>query len=346
MPRLKTEQGFKNISWQEAAELVATKLKESNSKRFEISPHVALEEMLMLKKAADSYQLPLYANPEFARFSDNLLCLQPVEEPYGILDKFSEYVVCGELNQTLATMLRLKQRKGKKLILVNYPEGTFAKFADQVAARLSEVQASDKTLFIYNQNRISELEAFEIWKLASEKGKDNILLSTDYRNHLGLLAMQPKMGTCSACDFAIAYGAYPQKAKAAKFSVAIVNFMDENAPVDLLLPAAGYLELEATALADLGHLTKSRNPADSPTINELMRLFYTLGWINPNTAETPFWNAEADKLIQSLKHHQPKAFASAAIDPDHLNPHPAKTPTPLEQRIQTLFESRTTVKGF
>jgi hypothetical protein len=96
----------------------------------------------------------------------------------------------------------------------------------------------------------------------------------------------------------------------------------------------------------LGHITKSQNPADSPTINELMRLFYTLGWIHPNTAETPFWNAEADKLIQSLKHHQPKVFASDVVNPDHLNPHPAKTPTQLEQRIQTLFESRTTVKGF
>jgi len=154
------------------------------------------------------------------------------------------------------------------------------------------------------------------------------------------------MRTCSTSDFAFAYGVYPQKAKEAKFSVAVVNFMDDAAPVDMLLPASGYLELEGTALADMGHLTTSQNPADSTTINELMRLFYTLGWINPNAAETPYWNAETDKLLAELNQHSPASFNPTAIDTSKLGQETAKTLTQLEERIARLFESRTTIKGF
>ncbi|MDY0152093.1 MAG: FAD-dependent oxidoreductase, partial [Candidatus Cloacimonas sp.] len=259
MPRLKTADGFKNISWAEAATLIAEKFKQCATKRFEISPNISLEEMLMLRKAAESCNTQLAANPNYASFSDAYLNLKPREKPYAILDKFGEYVVLGEVNQTLATLLHLKQRRGKKLILVDYPEGAFKSFANATYAKLSKVKLGVNTLFIYNQNRISEALAFELWNLPMASDKTNILLSTDYRNHLGMQAMQPKMGTCSVTEFALGYGAYPQKAKDAKFSVAIMNFIDDNAPVDLLLPAPGYLEIEAVSLADMGQITRSQN---------------------------------------------------------------------------------------
>ncbi len=340
LPRLKTATGFKDISWQEAASIIQEKLFGASTKRFEISPYLSLEEMLMLKKAADSYELPLYANPEFARFSDAYLPLKPVDKPYEILDKFEEYLVVGELNQTLATMLRLKQRQGKKLILVHYPGEAFVKFADLKLNKLSEATPSAKTLFIYNQNRIPEREAYELWRLAKQHGDNNIMVSTDYRNHMGFLALQPKMGACSSADFVLGWGFYPQKADEAKFSVAIMNFRDDHAPVDLLIPSVGYLELEGHALADMGHLTRGGNPAQSTTINELMRLFYTLGWIHPNSAEIPFWNAAAEEFLQGLATHQPLPFDAKTIDLDKLATEVHSTDSQLLARIKILAEKR------
>jgi formate dehydrogenase major subunit len=346
MPRLKTADGFKEITWAEAAGVMAEKLKECSSKRFVISPYITIEEMLMLRKAADNYQLPLYANPEFARFSDAYLDKQVQEEPYAILDKFSEYVVVGELNQALATILRLKQRDGKRLILVNYPEGAYKHFADELHADLSDITASQETLFIYNQNRISELMAYEVWRSANAAGKNNLMLTTDFRNHLGMLAMQPKLGTVSAAEFAFGYGAYPQKAGEAKFSVAIMNFMDEHAPVDLLLPAPGYLEIDGMCLADLGQLAYSQNPTASITINELMRLFYKLGWIHPNSADLPYWNGAAKDFLLSLKEHSVPMFDPKAVNPEHLNTDVPILPTQVEERIAHLFETRKNQTGF
>lgn len=345
-PKLKTANGFKSISWQEAATLMAEKMKETGSKRFEISPNISLEEMLMLQKAAESCSQTLYANPDYCHFSDAYSANIPAENPYDILDKYEEYVVYGELAQTLATMLRLKQREGKKLILVNYPDGAYRHFADEVHSNLWDVKTSENTLFIYNQNRITETRAFELWKLAASAGKDNILLSTDFRNHKGMLAMQPKLSTCAAADFVLGYGVYPQKADQAKFSVALMSFYDEHAPVDLLLPAPGYMELDGTALADLGQTTHSKNPAASVTMNELMRLFYTLGWIHPNSAEIPYWNAKAADFLDTLSSTVLPNFNSEAVDTAKLKQAIPALQTQLELRIAKLFETRTDVHKF
>lgn len=340
LPRLRTEKGFVDIGWQEAAQLISSKLQESQSKRFEISPNLSLEEMLLMQKAAAGYDLCLYAAPEHARFSDDYLSFCPQEDPYQVLERFGEYVVMGEINQTLATLLRLKQRKGKKLILVEYPDTPFRRFADVYYGSLDELRLGVNTLFIYNQNRIPESKAYKLWNLPMASGMDNILVTTDYRNHLGFLALKPKLGTCAKADFCFAYGAYPQKSQEAKFSVAVMNFRDDNAPVDLLLPAPSYLELEGHALADLGHITKSGNPAKSSTINELMRLFYTLGWINPNAAELPFWNVEAEKLLNALRESTPKPFNPQSVEVQNLKTDTTKLLSQLELRIAGLEESR------
>jgi anaerobic selenocysteine-containing dehydrogenase len=76
VPLLKQNGYFKEISWQEAASLIAEKIALCNSQRFEISPHISLEEMLMLQRAADKYETKLCANPAFAYFSDSFLSLK------------------------------------------------------------------------------------------------------------------------------------------------------------------------------------------------------------------------------------------------------------------------------
>ena len=337
---LKKEKGiFKEISWQEATDLIAEKISLGNSQRFEISPYISLEEMLLLKRAADKYTTVLSANPVFSAFSDSCISLRPQKEPYRILDNFQEYVVYGELNQVLATLIRLQQRKGKKLTLVNYPENPFCRFADANYANIKEVQTTEKTLFIYNQNRISEQEAYELWCFASEKGKDNLLVSTDYHNHPGFLAMQPNF-SLTVSDFVLGWGVYPFLSAEAKFSVAIMTFKDEKAPVDLLIPAPSYLEMEGTALSDLGQVTKSANPAKSIIINELLRMFYCLKWIHPNSAEIPFWNGEAEKFLVSLQNYVPAKFEPNAIKSAELSKTIKGIPSQVEKYIANLFEQR------
>jgi hypothetical protein len=94
---------------------------------------------------------------------------------------------------------------------------------------LQEVQATQKTLFVYNQIRITEQEAYNLWCFASKIGTENILGSTDYRNHRGFLAMKPDFSE-KVADFVLGWGVYPALANQAKFSIAIMNFQDETAP--------------------------------------------------------------------------------------------------------------------
>jgi len=126
----------------------------------------------------------------------------------------------------------------------------------------------------------------------------------------------------------------------AKFSVAIMTFKDEKAPVDLLIPAPSYLEMEGTALSDLGQVTKSANPAKSIIINELLRMFYCLKWIHPNSAEIPFWNGEAEKFLVSLQNYVPAKFEPNAIKSAELSKTIKGIPSQVEKYIANLFEQR------
>ena len=141
-------------------------------------------------------------------------------------------------------------------------------------------------------------------------------------------------------DFVLGWGVYPALADQAKFSIAIMNFQDETAPVDLLIPAPSFLEIEGTSLSDLAQITKSANPAKSIVINELMRLMYKLNWIHPNSAEIPFWNYEAEKLLISLQNYAPNKFEPSFIKPEDLNKGIKVIPAQAEKYIAALFELR------
>ena len=149
-------------------------------------------------------------------FSDLYLDPKPTTESYQKLMNAREYVLVGSLNRTLLSLIRLEQRKGKKLILVSFPElEPFHRFADEIYPDLRQVTAAEGRLFIYNQNRIPETLAASIWNLA---GADNVMHTTDYMNHSGFLAMHPHPVKFSAVDFAISFGSAP--AAKADFKVA------------------------------------------------------------------------------------------------------------------------------
>lgn len=304
---------YLQISWSEALNVFSTALKSAQSKSVEISPHISLEEMLVADRIAKSLNCELSATSGYRAFSDQYLDISPKENPFLRLTEFNEYVIVGVLNRTLLSIIRLEQMKGKKLILVAMPEDeAYTRFADESYPDLSNMQAKDGRLYIYNQNRISEKLAGALWNLA---GTENVMHTTDYMNHSAFVALNPEVVNEEECDFAIGFGVAPS-AKA-RFRVCVSTNIPEDCDCQLILPGPNYLELEAHAIGDNGKLSRFHNPLKSTLFGELSRLFYSVGLISPATADITYWNNLAEELIAELQHHKPQSFGG--IDTASLN---------------------------
>ncbi|MFA6721205.1 MAG: FAD-dependent oxidoreductase, partial [Candidatus Cloacimonadaceae bacterium] len=87
-PLLKENGDWKEITWNNALSLIKAKSEGTSQKRFELSPHISLEELLIAQKAAHNSGAELYANPRYLIFSSQYLAWQPNHEPYDVLDNF------------------------------------------------------------------------------------------------------------------------------------------------------------------------------------------------------------------------------------------------------------------
>ncbi len=339
-PMKKVNGAWSPISWDEARELISEKAR--STKRFEISPYISLEEMLVAQKAAGKSGGVLHADPRHSLFSSRFLPLQPNVEPYDLLDQFEEYIVTGEISHTLRTMLRLKQRQGKKLTCVTRDGSEALSFADEVHTSLETLHTGKGQLFVYNLNRICEASIFEILKLAAAQDPDlgNVLESSDCQNYYGLQLLQPETDPSESADFVFAWGGASRKNDGAGFRVEVAQFAGEDSRADLILPAPSYLEIEGTALANNCGITYFHNPARSKLMNELLRLFYELDWISPATADPNHWNQAADSLIKSSLKANPARFDPNRIDPDTLRKEATKADSPLHARIDMLYDKR------
>ena len=333
-PLLLNGDRYREISWNDALEVLQTRIKLAQSKSVEISPHITLEEMLLADRVAKSFECLLSTSRDYLGFSDLYLDLKPTTYSHQKLMNAQEYVLVGSLNRTLLSLIRLEQRKGKKLILVYFPEReAFSRFADEMYPDLRQVTAAEGRLFIYNQNRIPETLAASIWNLA---GADNVMHTTDYMNHSGFLAMHPHPVKFSAVDFAISFGSAP--AAKADFKVAVCPYLPDGKECDLILPAPGYLEIEGTAIGDQARISRFANPLKSTAFSELTRLFYRLEWISPATADIPYWNNYAQDIIETMKHYRTRSFE--AVNMEGLKDLPTPSDSPLESMMQELFELR------
>lgn len=325
---------YSPISWNEALELLQTRMTLADSKRVEISPHTTVEELLLAARVANTLGCALSAKNEYLSFSDAYLDIRPKQDALAKLREAQEYVVVGLLNRTLLSLIRLEQRKGKRLILVAYPEGeAFSRFADAEYRDLRSLKASPQRLFIYNQNRIPEILTAQIWNLA---GPEQILHSTDYMNHSGFLAMHPEAVSTRAVDFAISFGAVA--AANASFKVTISAYLPDGKKSDLILPAATYLEIEGLALGDNGKLMRFANPLKSTVVNELTRLFYRLGWISAATADMPHWNNLAEEELAALQQSVIPPFTKVELE--GLRSTTIASDNPVEDILQKLYELR------
>lgn len=340
LPLIQQNGKYQTISWKDAIVAIQAKLEQAESHSIEITPHITCEEMLIAQRIADTLGLDLRANRRYFAFSDYWQDLVPKEYAFGLLEDHNEFVVIGNLNCTLRSMIRLQQRQGKKLTLVAYPDEPFAKFADLKLSNLSDLPEGGNPLFIYNQNRISEAEAGHIWQLAGSN--QHVLVTTDYTNHGAFLSVGARPVRTRKVDFALCFGQVP--ASKADFKVAITPYMPEGHEADIILPGPNYLEIEGLAIGDNGEVSRFVNPAKSMVINELMRVFYTLNWISPATADLPHWNNLALGLLAKMSHSVPEPYDSL---PDiALREAVVPSDAPIEQYLESLYKLRKTPVQF
>lgn len=344
-PRVKEDGIWREISWEEALSILKSKASTAETKSFEIAPTISLEEMLIMRTAATNSHSKLYADYNLQPLLPQILPMQADPTAYKRLDDCSEMVVVGKINHSLRTILRLKQRDGKRLILVKPPESGFNRFADEIVPSLDRLEPKNGQLFIYSVNELCQKVQYKLFSkaLSVDPSGKNLFSSTEYPNYWGLLALEPSFNLPAKTDLAVAWGAMPMVEAA--FKVSVCQFKTDDQELDLQLPAPSYLELDANILGNMALPGVWRNPARSMLINQLMRVFYELGWIPASTAEINYWNQMAIELMASLVN--PTGIIDLnAIDPETLRTEPTMPIYPLIRRINALYETRKEKRGF
>ncbi len=344
-PRVKEDGIWREISWEEALSILKSKASAATGKAFEITPTISLEEMLIMKTAATGNQSKLYADYRLQPLLPQILPMQADKDAYKRLDDYSELVIVNKINHSLRTILRLKQREGKRLILVKPTESGFNRFADQILPSLDQLEPNPNQIFIYSVNELCQSVQYKLFKkaLSVDPQGRNLFSSSEYPNYWGLLALEPSFNLPAKADLAVAWGAVPMTDAA--FKVSICQFKADDTELDLQLPAPSYLELDANVLGNMALPGVWRNPSRSMLINQLMRIFYELGWISASTAEINYWNQMAIELMASLVNPTGE-IDLGSIDPDTLRKEPSMPVYPLINRINSLYETRKAKRGF
>lgn len=347
-PLLKDKGQWRPIEWPEARQIMAAKLETARSKRFEISPQLSLEEMLMLQRAAQSCNADLVADSRYRLFSAGVLPLQPKPVNVDILDRFTDYIVIGDISHTLRTLLRLRQRTGKRIVQVLCDGSQSYRFADAVYASLEELDTSKRQLYIYNLNRISERNIGRVLAAASIRDPwlGNVLETTDYMNYYGLLILQPVYEPPQPADFVLSWGTHSQSPADKGFRAEIAHFAASDSVADLLLPQPSYLETEGIALASNCSITRFANPTQSNLVPQILHLFLELDLIPASTADINHWNTEAETLLNTGFMAESKPYDPASVDLNQLRAEVLPLDTPLQQRINALYEMRKVPMGF
>ena len=224
-------------------------------------------------------------NDEFNNYADELLNDFPVPET---LDRILDYYYT-ENDEELTIE---EQDKSSTAIELDLPE---------------------KTIFIYSRNNVNELSIWRTWMLASMicdfKAGSGVLPTSNLNNFRGLTQYGISPGKPENSDFVILYGELPceeQKKlmKNSKFIVSYNSHADDADPSHLLLPKPSYLEINGTAIANDGRISKFQNPKKSKLFDEILDQFSTLGLLNSQHSSSRYWHNKALKFIkQKVENH-------------------------------------------
>ncbi|MDD3049814.1 MAG: FAD-dependent oxidoreductase [Candidatus Cloacimonetes bacterium] len=335
-PQLLGENGYIDMSYSQISSKFAEVFKKSETRKIYISPDTTNEEILVWKKIAQTTQSKICSLSVRNDFIDRELKKAYPIVKYSDLSKAEAIVIIGEISQTVRTLARLEQRKGKKLVLINNFDNEFNKLADcyyqtdDVASVLEDMnkckcgcdcdcdeniektgkKLPGKTIFIYNINTVSEEVIGKIWKLAvsvCDFSEGSGVISTSmWKNYNGLLEAKIVEGVAEETDLAIIYGEYPENSELERIfkSGTVISFnsfnaFNESIRPDILMPLPNYLEISGTAYSDDMQLTKFNNPTGKTYFADFLLMLSKSGLISSQEADPVSWII--DKVADELR---------------------------------------------
>lgn len=310
-PMQKTDGKWQIIDYKEVKNILMQQLLTHKDRHFYISPQMSLEELLIAHSIQTEQKASVSTLHHYKDFTDQLVNTNFRNLRVSSLKQAHYIVIVGEISHTLRTLCRSAQRKGAKLILVNPEESRFNQFADEISPTLESVQMEldAKTIFFYNRNHLNEDQALTVWSKASEicdfEGASGVIVSSVWANQHGL-ALFDFHQSCKNeeglhfywnTDIPEYHSNHCCQLLKESYNVCISSYFDFNNHYDLFIPAPSYLEMDAYAFADDGHLTLFNNPLKSNLFYTLLNVLYETGIIPPTHAEPSLWNNKAEELM-------------------------------------------------
>jgi formate dehydrogenase major subunit len=318
--------------------LIKEQLEKSKAPRIYISPSATNEEMLTMKEVARKMNGKIYSLSMRRNFTDKFYFSNLMEKTYFDMEDAEAIVVVGKISGTLKNLIRAQQLQGKKLIVISNEDAPFNAFADEFlnmepipntldkiisyyaeedaeikeddereTAEKIELDLPEKTLFIYNRDYVSEETIYNIWYLAGlicnfDDGS-GVLQTSVFNNFKGLNRMNIPPAPTEHTDFVILYGELPGKEHCkwipkAEFILSIQTHIDKSEPGNIVVPQPSYLDIDGTAIADDGRITKFKNPKQSVYFDELLSLFYDLKLLDKKQTNPKYWKKEVRDYLE------------------------------------------------
>lgn len=303
-PLRKVAGKWQDITYSQLQELLKKELKAGFNTI--LSPNLTLEEMLLGQELANHQKQAYSFLQNLDPFHQKLL-----KKTYTMVDKAKlaqaeNYIVVGEISQTLRTLLRLEQRKGKSLTLVEYPQVDFVKFADYKYNDIYDLdgKVKEKTIFIYNIDNIGLEKAIVIYQLAlllADFNKSSFIYPTSKWNNLRSLAFFKSNTINSKGNSDIYYGDLPHDFQKERFTILISDSFDKSLDIDLFIPKPSYLEIEGLSLADDLRVKVFSNPKGSVLQDLLINSLVGADLLPIGMAEVVNWNNRADDFLQKIE---------------------------------------------
>jgi formate dehydrogenase major subunit len=322
--------------------IIKEQLKKSRCRRIYISPSVTNEEMLAMKEVATKLNAKIYSLTNKKSFLDKLNYTNLMEKTYFDLDEAEVIVAVGKISGTLKNLIRSQQLKGKKLIVISTDDLPFNEFADElyntepipetldkIIAYYSEeenlideqdereqiekieLDLPEKTLFIYNRDYVSEETIYNIWYLSAmvcnfDDGS-GVLPTSIFNNIKGMNRMNIRPAPAEQADFIILYGELPGKNHAkwiskAEFIISFQTHIDKSDPSNIIIPLPSYLEIDGTAIADDGRITKFKNPKESSYFEQILTIFNQLDLLTKKQTNPKHWKM----IVQDILTEEPE----------------------------------------
>ncbi len=328
------------------------KADEAKSKVIYVSPDCSNEEILLAKETAKNLGADIFTLSTKSTFSEKLINENLYHKKYEDIQNAETMIIVGEISHTWRTLCRLEQRKGKKLILINQSENDFNKFADKLFNKysiekslenFSEMDLSDKTLFIYNEDNISDKAIWEIWKLASKEASftlgSGVFVTSNFSNRNGLRVFNIPKTEFKQADFMLLFGENLTDGEWSKiddksFVIQIATHLPKNSKANVIIPQSTYLEQDATRISDQFVITEFKNPKKSNLMEMILQIFGNAGFIKNSAKENSIWKNSVEEEFKKIDFN--KKFANSKLA-EYLEKN--KPVNSLGKRPQTLKEN-------